>query len=48
MRTGIIGTCPIGTHWAELARPQGLPMLNVALGESVAWAVTVDGRVKNT
>lgn len=34
----------IGTDWAELPAPPELRFLNIALGDRVAWAITMDGR----
>lgn len=44
-RTGQAKTDYIGSGWAELPAPSPeLRFLNVALGDRVAWAITMDGR----
>uniref|UniRef100_A0A914WUD5 Peroxin/Ferlin domain-containing protein n=1 Tax=Plectus sambesii TaxID=2011161 RepID=A0A914WUD5_9BILA len=44
-RLGIAGSNRVGTGWADLARPKGLPVISAALGERTVWLITTDGKL---
>lgn len=45
-RIGIGRYCRTGNGWQELPRPKGSSIIYAAIGSSVAYAVTNDGKVR--
>ena len=39
------GNNPVDSNWTPLITPRGQPLIEVCIGERVAWAISCDGQV---